>query len=129
MVQNSRRFSNLIKNFIFVAVLCGCATAQSQPQPQQGKPFTTAPTVVLDVASVAEKLEPVVVNIKAFGSGGSSSGSGFVMGSKGLIVTNFHVISGAEKKEHDKKDPDTTLAEQIQVILPDGRSQRADVKG
>src|SRR5258708_25892742 len=98
MVQNSRRFSNLIKTFIFVAVLCGCATAQSQPQPQQGKPFTTAPTDVLDVASVAEKLEPAVVNIKAFGSGGSSSRSGFVMGSKGLVFTNFHVISRPERQ-------------------------------
>src|SRR5215471_12570972 len=122
MVQNSQRFFNLIKCFIFIAVFCIAVNGQ----PQQGKPLSSAPTVVLDVAAVAEKLDPVVVNIKAFGSGGSSSGSGFIISSKGLIVTNFHVISGSEKK--DKKDSQA-LAEQIQVILPDGRSQRADVKG
>src|SRR5690349_6933399 len=124
MVQSLHRFFNLIKSFVLIALL-GVAI---NGQPQQGKPLSSAPTVVLDVAAVAEKLDPVVVNIKAFGSGGSSSGTGFIINSKGLIVTNFHVISGSEKKEHDKKETDT-LAEQIQVILPDGRSQRADVKG
>jgi len=125
MVQSLHRFFNLIKSFALIALLGVVINGQ----PQQGKPLSSAPTVVLDVAAVAEKLDPVVVNIKAFGSGGSSSGSGFIISSKGLIVTNFHVISGSEKKDRDKKEPDTVLAEQIQVILPDGRSQRADVKG
>src|SRR5258708_38381701 len=124
MVQSLHRFFNLIKSFALIGLLCPALCIAVNGQPQQGKPLSSAPTVVLDVAAVAEKLDPVVVNIKAFGSGGSSSGSGFIISSKGLIVTNFHVISGSEKKDRDKKEPDTVLAEQIQVILPDGRSQR-----
>src|SRR5262249_13783101 len=95
-------------------------TTQGRAQ-HSTKPFDTPPTVVLDVAGVAEKLDPVVVNIKAFGSGGNSSGSGFIVSSKGLIVTNFHVIAVDEKKDRDKKDSKPALAEQIQVVLPDGR--------
>ena len=42
------------------------------------------------------------------------SGSGFIISSDGFIVTNHHVIEGAEK---------------IQVILSDGQSLKADLKG
>jgi len=116
------------------ALLVVSASARQQTATQgqaqhSTKPFDAPPTVVLDVAGIAEKLDPVVVNIKAFGSGGSSSGSGFIVSSKGLIVTNFHVIAVDEKKDRDKNNSKPALAEQIQVVLPDGRSQRADVKG
>src|SRR5581483_8678591 len=118
-----------------VDLMCSTVSAvqQAKPQTEQSrqsmKPLEGAPTVVLDVAGVAEKLDPVVVNIKVFGNGSPASGSGFILSSKGLIVTNFHVISVEDKKDRGKADNKPTLAEQIQVILPDGRSQRADVKG
>lgn len=66
------------------------------------------------VAGVAEAVSPAIVEIGANSSAGKSTGSGVVITEDGEIVTNNHVISGAQ---------------QIQVTLSTGRTYTADVVG
>ncbi len=65
---------------------------------------------------VANKLRPAVVNIQAESSGvvGHSQGSGVIIDERGYILTNAHVIAGA----------DTVI-----VRLFDGREIKAEVTG
>ena len=50
----------------------------------------------LDVASIAAQVEPSVVNIMlAEEAGGQAAGTGIVISSDGLVLTNNHVIDGA----------------------------------
>lgn len=66
------------------------------------------------VAGVAEAVSPAIVEIGAASPAGKSTGSGVVITEDGEIVTNNHVISGAQ---------------QIQVTLSTGRTYTADVVG
>ncbi|MGW1165371.1 S1C family serine protease [Streptomyces sp. NPDC002550] len=67
-----------------------------------------------DVAAIAAAVSPSVVEINASLGNGSSTGSGVVITSNGEIVTNNHVIAGAQS---------------IKVRTSDGRSYTADVVG
>ncbi|GGV27142.1 protease [Streptomyces filipinensis] len=67
-----------------------------------------------DVATIAAAVSPSVVEINATLGNGSSTGSGVVITSNGEVVTNNHVISGAQS---------------IKVRTSDGRSYTADVVG
>jgi S1-C subfamily serine protease len=49
----------------------------------------------LDVAGIYERVKNGVVYVEARGSGNDASGSGFVVGDDGSILTNHHVIDGA----------------------------------
>ncbi|MFE9460336.1 S1C family serine protease [Streptomyces californicus] len=66
------------------------------------------------VSGVAEAVSPAIVEIGAASSAGRSTGSGVVITDDGEIVTNNHVISGAQ---------------QIKVTLSTGRTYTADVVG
>ncbi|MCH0538552.1 trypsin-like peptidase domain-containing protein [Streptomyces sp. MUM 203J] len=66
------------------------------------------------VAGVAEAVSPSIVEIRADGGEGQSTGSGVVITADGEIVTNNHVVSGASR---------------IQVRLSDGTAYTADVLG
>jgi putative serine protease PepD len=59
---------------------------------------------------------PSVVAIQARAAGTGSVGSGFILDAAGHIVTNNHVITGAEDN-------------QVQITLSDGRLYRADIIG
>lgn len=76
---------------------------------------------------VAARLEPAVVAIRAKatargapndrthqGSGGQASGSGFVIDATGIVVTNNHVIEGANT---------------LEVVFADGRAMGASLVG
>ncbi|GGW14580.1 protease [Streptomyces capoamus] len=67
-----------------------------------------------DVAAIAAAVSPSVVEINADLAGGSSTGSGVIITSGGEIVTNNHVVSGADS---------------IKVRTSDGKSYTADVVG
>jgi len=53
---------------------------------------------------IFEEFSPATVIIHAHSSSGTSQGSGFVVDKSGVIVTNFHVIGGAEEIEVKFKD-------------------------
>ena len=67
------------------------------------------------VASVAAHVLPSVVQIKVNTGDGQATGSGFVIDDAGLLVTNNHVVSGAEGR--------------VSVLFIDGTTTTADVVG
>src|SRR5215213_5489344 len=56
---------------------------------------TTAPSAPTDVSSIYRAVSPGVVYIASTTAQGQASGSGFVYGTDGTIVTNDHVVEGA----------------------------------
>ncbi len=68
------------------------------------------------VQSAAAKVLPSVVKIAVATSQGAATGSGIVISKDGLIVTNNHVVAGAD-------------GGQIMVVLNDGRTVQATIKG
>jgi putative serine protease PepD len=67
------------------------------------------------VADVAADVLPSVVQIKVNTSQGQATGSGFVIDAAGLLVTNNHVVSGAEGR--------------VRVLFFDGTTTTAEVVG
>jgi Do/DeqQ family serine protease len=66
---------------------------------------------VASYAPIVSKVAPAVVTVRSerrrtrgFGGGGGGLGSGVIVNSSGYIVTNHHVINGADTVEVDLKD-------------------------
>jgi serine protease Do len=87
-------------------------------------PGTTYDPSTDPIVAIVQKVEPAVVNVTTRTQGvssilggsesGRAVGTGFVLRSDGVIVTNYHVVEGALN---------------IRVTLPDGRSFLARVIG
>src|SRR5262245_6845577 len=102
--------------------------AQSSASQPQGK------TVLLDVPSIAERVNEVVVNVRSMSESGENLGSGFIIDQRGLIATNFHLISNAEpRRSSSQRGPEQKgtpkLAGSVTVTLHDGRQFPASIKG
>ena len=100
----------------------------SPQQPPQGK------TVVLDVPTIAERVNEVVVNVRSSSEGGENLGSGFIIDQRGLIATNFHLISNAEPRRGSgqrrlEQRVTPKLVNSVTVTLHDGRQFPASIKG
>lgn len=67
-----------------------------------------------DWAGVAGAVSPSVVSIEVAGQAGQGAGSGVIWDAEGHVVTNAHVVEGAQ---------------QVQVVLADGRRYAAGVAG
>jgi serine protease Do len=101
---------------------------QSLASSSQGK------TVVLDVPSIAERVNEVVVNVRSTSESGESLGSGFIIDQRGYIATNFHLISNAEpRRGSGQRGPEQKgapkLVTNVTVTLHDGRQFPASIKG
>jgi S1-C subfamily serine protease len=81
---------------------------------------SAADSLQIALEGVYAQANPSVVYIvvsaggNGFGSGGQASGSGFVYDQNGMIVTNAHVVEGAQN---------------IQVVFADGSRQAANLVG
>jgi serine protease Do len=112
----------------------GAAIATSGIEEQTDKPAPSRPVVLLDVPDIADRVNPVVVNIRSAGDGGESLGSGFIVDSKGLIVTNFHLISNSGPRRGpaalgQQPANKAKLADRIWVTTSEGQQFPASVKG
>ncbi len=67
-----------------------------------------------DIRAILDKVQPAVVRINIGSAQGSGAGSGFIVGSDGVIVTNAHVVEGVED---------------ITVILDGGDEEPAEILG
>ncbi|WP_280371648.1 S1C family serine protease [Nocardia wallacei] len=67
--------------------------ALNAPSPKSGQPAANAPAGT--VPAVAQKVVPSVVMIQVVGARAQGEGSGVVLSSDGMILTNNHVASGA----------------------------------
>ncbi|MFC6420638.1 S1C family serine protease [Ornithinimicrobium tianjinense] len=75
---------------------------------------TVALTGEKDWRSIATEVTPSVVSIDTAGAQGEGAGSGVVWDDQGHVVTNAHVVEGAQ---------------QLRVVLSDGRAYPATVVG
>ncbi|WP_171164995.1 S1C family serine protease [Streptomyces sp. I05A-00742] len=92
-----------------VSGLTGSGDAGSSPTPVQNASSRSA-----GVTAVAQAVSPSIVEIKAATSGGRSTGSGVIVGANGEVITNNHVVAGADT---------------VQVTLHDGSTKNAKVVG
>jgi serine protease Do len=83
-----------------------------------GPPSTARPAAVIvrngDIAAILRKVQPAVVRIDVEGPDGQGTGTGFIVASNGVIVTNAHVAANAST---------------IKVTLADSRHATASVIG
>ncbi|HEY7545470.1 MAG TPA: trypsin-like peptidase domain-containing protein [Blastocatellia bacterium] len=110
---------------VVIFLLSDRALASQQPE-QKPK------TVLLDITEIAERVNDVVVNVRSNSEGGESLGSGFIIDKRGLIVTNFHLISNTPPRRPSAQaeaSSSTKLATNVSVTLNDGRQFPASVKG
>jgi putative serine protease PepD len=88
--------------------------APDQPPPADR---TSTPAPAGSVEAVAEKVVPSVVQLQVQGGGSAGEGSGFVISSDGLIVTNNHVVEAAAD------------GGRINVVFQDGSNASAEIVG
>ncbi|MEU5429393.1 trypsin-like peptidase domain-containing protein [Streptomyces olivoreticuli] len=95
------------------AALVGELTTRSGSS-SHSTPVENASSKTSGVSAVAKAVSPSIVEIKATTTSGESTGSGVVITSDGEIITNNHVVSGADT---------------VKVSFSDGSSRTAKVVG
>ena len=93
------------------------ASAEADPVSTSQVSQTDAPAVEGSVESVAQKVLPSVVKIDVTTPQGSGSGSGIILTADGTILTNNHVVEGAEE------------GGTLTVSFDDGTSAEAEILG
>jgi S1-C subfamily serine protease len=70
-------------------------TATSAPSSNASTVDNSNTSSGVDSSSAAASVQPAIVNITSITDNGVAAGTGMLISSKGLVVTNHHVISGA----------------------------------
>ncbi|MEV8408633.1 trypsin-like peptidase domain-containing protein [Streptomyces niveus] len=122
--RRARRPVALLAAVAFVAAVVGGGTAALTATLTDNGSSSAAGTVATGttvsqsskgtVAGVAAAVSPAIVEIQAASNSGQSTGSGVVITSDGEIITNNHVIAGAQT---------------VKVQLSTGKAYTADVVG
>ena len=92
----------------------GASTAATSSSSTQGPVSTASSTSDPDWSAVAAAVTPSTVEIQVAAQGGTSTGTGVVLDTKGNILTNNHVVDGGQ---------------QVQVTLSDGSVYAASIVG
>lgn len=124
----------MIKKFCLysISILLLLSSSASYGQTSQRPTVASSPQVMLDIPAIAERVNQVVVNVRSNYEGGENIGSGFIVDQRGLIVTNFHLISSSDTRRTQRGAAAAAapkLATNVAVILHDGRQFPASVKG
>jgi putative serine protease PepD len=81
--------------------LSACTTGSTSTTAEPRAVFPSSQATVATgqdaVVQVVDRVLPAVVNVVAESSSGEGEGTGLVVRSDGIIVTNFHVVEGASK--------------------------------
>ena len=101
------------------------ATAETAPSSNNANLATPQPVIVSSdmlnqqdvLASLYENVMPGIVSIQVSSAEGGSLGTGFVIDSEGHIVTNDHVVNGAQSIEVDFNSGYKTTAKLIGTDL------------
>src|SRR5512141_520639 len=123
---------------VAVLVLSACTRTVVQPGPLLSPALLGTPTGLQGsdpVVALVERVRPAVVNVttdtieqSAFGQGGGRGvGTGFIIRADGIIVTNYHVVEGAQRITVITPDPDAQRY-QARVIGGDATADLAVLK-
>jgi S1-C subfamily serine protease len=108
----------LVGALVAALVTAGSFLAFGRDRVTTSSPSTARPAEVIvrngDIQAILRKVQPAVVRIDVNGPDGHGTGTGFVVASNGLIVTNAHVAANAFT---------------IQVTLSDAKRATATVLG
>ncbi len=117
-------------SLLLLLSLAAAGRAETSRKASPGE-FPQGKMMVLDITEIAERINDVVVNVRSSSQLGENLGSGFIIDQKGIIVTNFHLISNSERRGPNVSDAtgEAKLAERVWVTLNDGRQFQASVKG
>ncbi|UDY37892.1 S1C family serine protease [Dermatobacter hominis] len=96
-----------------------------------GRPAVTIAGDPLEIHALLQKVRPSVVSIHTGVRGGEAAGSGIVLSEDGIVLTNAHVVAGAQTIELDFADGRTAEARllgsvpsaDVAVLQADGLTQ------
>jgi S1-C subfamily serine protease len=112
MTRLTRRMIPAILAVSVAGALLGSACSNDSDNATPGTAAPAVPLANLDrldpardpLVQVIEKVRPAVVNVtsdifqtSAYGQSGQGTGTGFIIRSDGIVVTNYHVVEGANK--------------------------------
>ncbi len=88
----------------------GTTTTATPVATEQQRPSNTVAGEELDLQGLLDKVSPSVASIHTGTREGEAAGSGIVLTEDGLVLTNAHVIEGAQTIEVDFADGQTAEA-------------------
>jgi S1-C subfamily serine protease len=92
-------------------------TASQVPVPRDPAAAQVAPAVVRsDIGSVLRSVSPSVVTVHVSSDEGTGAGTGVVYSASGLIITNAHVVAGAQRIEVDLASGETIEAKLVKAV-------------